>query len=86
MKETWNMYSYTKGSTMNDVKFTFPFDITDCVIKMQFKKGYGNNTSFEWTSEGLTPTIEKISPTQVLIKNRVLDYPAGKYISDLKVE
>ncbi len=79
----WNIGKHIKGDTFNQRKITFPFDITDCIIKMQFKINPVGNASFEWSTEN--DTFEKISSTEIIMKSRILDVTVYNYIADLEV-
>ncbi len=79
----WSIPKHIKGDTFNQRKITFPFDITDCVIKMQFRVTSVSNIVLEFTTEN--NTFEKISSTEVLMKSRILNVSASNYIADLEV-
>jgi hypothetical protein len=83
MIKTWPIYPQTKNDTFNNRKLTFPFDITNCDIKMQFKQSIVGRVVFEWSTED--STFQKISTTEIIMKSRLLNYPAGIYYSDLQV-
>ena len=84
--KTWEIKSHKKGDTFNSRKFTFPFDITDCRIDMQFRKQANDVIDFFWTTEGADPTFVKISATEVIMKEvKQLDNNAGIYFSDLQI-
>ena len=82
MVKTWNISPQLKGTTLNQKKLTFPFDITNCIVTMQFKNA-GLKVFFEWST--VNGTFEKISPTEIIMKSRLLDYNIGTYNSYLKV-
>jgi len=81
--ENWNIGTHIKGDTFNQRKITFPFDITDCVIKMQFRTNPIGAVAFYWSTEN--DTFEKISTTEIIMKSRILDTYVANYISDLEV-
>jgi len=83
MIPTWIINPCKKGDTINSKKITFPFDITDCIISMQFKLSANAKTIFEWSSED--DTFEKISSTEIIMKSRILDVLPFTYLSDLQV-
>lgn len=80
---TWNIKTHIKGNTFNSRKITFPFDITNCRIDMQFRKQANDTIAFAWSTED--DTFDKISATEITMKARILDVPDGIYISDLQV-
>lgn len=85
MIKTWNIKPQLKGTTLNQKKLTFPFDITNCIVKMQFKGlGVTSKVDFEWST--IDGTFEKISATEIIMKSRLLDYNIGVYNAILKVE
>lgn len=83
MIKTWNINPQLKGTTLNQKKLTFPFDVTNCVITMQFKGVGLSKTSFEWST--IDNSFEKISATEIIMKSRLLDYNVGTYNGTLKV-
>lgn len=83
MIQTWVIKPHIKGDTFNSRKITFPFDITNCIIEMQFKVTVRAGVSFAWSTED--DTFEKISSTEVIMKSRILDFSVSGYISDLQV-
>jgi hypothetical protein len=83
MIQTWAIKPHIKGDTFNSRKITFPFDITDCRIDMQFKVTVRAGISFAWSTED--NTFEKISSTEVIMKSRILGEAVSGYISDLQV-
>lgn len=89
MIQTWNIkrglndFEFIKGDTFNSRKITFLFDITNVQIDMQFKLRAGTQTVFSWSTEN--GTFEKISSTEVIMKSRILDYPANNYLSDMQL-
>jgi hypothetical protein len=83
MIKTWNINPQLKGTTLNQKKLKFPFDITNCVISMQFKGVGLSKTSFEWST--VNGSFEKINATEVIMKSRLLDYNIGTYNATLKV-
>lgn len=89
MIPTWNIrkgdndYDFIKGDTFNSRKITFPFDITNIEIEMQFKLRAGAQTNFYWsTTNG---TFEKISTTEIIMKSRILNYAPNNYVSDMQL-
>lgn len=83
MIPTWNISPIIKGDTFNSRQITFPFDITNCVIDMQFKQNPHGRVEFKWST--IDNTFEKINATTIVMKGRVLDFNASKYLSDLQV-
>ena len=89
MIQTWNIkkgtgdYDFIKGDTFRSREITFPFDITNVKIEMQFKLKANTQTIFFWSTEN--NTFEKISTTKVIMKSRPLDFPANTYISDMQL-
>lgn len=83
MIQTWTIKPHIKGDTFNSRKFTFPFDITNCEIKMQFKQSAQSQVSFSWDT--LDNSFEKISSTELIMNSKVLDNSPFTYISDLQV-
>ena len=83
MIPNWAIKPHIKGDTFNSRKFTFPFDITNCIIEMQFKVTVRAGVSFAWSTED--DTFEKISSTELIMKSRILDAAVSGYISDLQV-
>ena len=84
MIQTWTIKPHIKGDTFNSRKITFPFEITDCRIDMQFRlNGTGTSIFEEWSTENLT--FEKISATEVIMKSRIINQKVGTYTSDLQV-
>ncbi len=79
----WDISRHIKGDTFNQRKITFPFDITDCKIEMQFKIDPTSSTVFYWST--VDSTFEKINSTTVIMKKRILNFPVSNYISDLQV-
>jgi len=79
----WNIGQHVKGDTFNQRKITFPFDITDCIIKMQFRVNPISAVVFFWSTEN--DTFEKISTTEIIMKSRILDTYVSNYVSDLEV-
>jgi hypothetical protein len=81
--KTWKMDSQKRGDTFNQRNITFPFDITNCDINMQFRKQANDTVEFAWsTSDG---TFEKVSATKVIMKSKLINANAGVYLSDLEV-
>jgi hypothetical protein len=80
---TWKPRPHKKGDTFNSRKITFPFDITDCRIDMQFRKQANDVIVFSWSTED--DTFEKISATEVTMKSKKLNEAPGVYISDLQI-
>lgn len=83
MVQTWTINPHIKGDTFNSRKITFPFDITNCEIKMQFRQQELGSSFFEWDTEN--ETFEKISATEIIMKGRILNFSPYTYISDLQV-
>ncbi len=83
MIPTWKIKPHIKGDTFNSRKITFPFDITNCLIEMQFRPYGEGSVFFNWTTEN--NTFEKISSTEIIMKSRILDQRIGNYVSDLQV-
>ena len=83
MIPTWTIKPHIKGDTFNSRKITFPFDITDCLIEMQFRQNAVSRVIFNWTTEN--NTFEKISSTEIIMKSRILDFGVSNYVSDLQV-
>ena len=83
MIPTWTIKPHIKGDTFNSRKITFPFDITNCRIDMQFKLIAISRTAFAWSTED--DTFEKTSSTEVVMNSRILDFNTATYISDLQV-
>jgi hypothetical protein len=89
MIPTWNIqkgvndFEFIKDDTFNSIKITFPFTITTSKIEMQFKLRAGTGSVFSWSTED--GTFEKISSTEIIMKSRLLAYPANNYISDMQV-
>jgi len=84
MIPSWTIKPCKKGDTINSKKITFPFDITDCIITMQFKVSANAKTVFEWST--VNNTFEKISSTEIIMKSRILDVVPFTYLSDLQVK
>lgn len=82
MIPTWTIPPHIKGDTFNSRKITFPFDISNCRIDMQFRMG-GGIVIFQWSTEN--NTFEKINANEVIMNSRILDFRSGNYISDLQV-
>lgn len=83
MIPNWTIKPHIKGDTFNSRKITFPFEITNCRIDMQFKQNATTRIIFNWTTEN--NTFEKISSTEIIMKSRILDIGVSNYISDLQV-
>ena len=89
MIPTWNIkkgtsdFDFIKGDTFNSREITFPFDITNVKIQMQFKLKANTQTIFLWSTEN--NTFEKISATKVIMKSRILDFPVNNYVSDMQL-
>jgi hypothetical protein len=81
--KTWTIRPHIKGDTFNSRKITFPFDITDCRIDMQFRKQANDKIEFAWSTED--DTFEKISSTEVIMKSVKLNNNASFYYSDLQI-
>ena len=82
MIPNWTLKPHLKGDTINSKNITFPFDISDCKIDLQFKMG-GGSVIFQWTTEN--STFEKTTDFIVKMKSRVLDFRIGSYSAFLKV-
>lgn len=82
MIQTWTIRPHIKGDLFNNRKITFPFNITNCKVDMQFKQSASNMPVFSWSTEDAT--FEK-NGDSVIMKSRILDFTAGNYISDLQV-
>lgn len=82
MIPNWTIPPHIKGDTFNSRKITFPFDITDCRIDMQFKMG-GGSPIFQWSTED--NTFEKINANEVIMNSVILNFRPGGYVSDLQV-
>lgn len=48
MTEQYNFKDVVRGNTFNQVKITFPFDITNSCISVQFRNKIGEQIAFEW--------------------------------------
>lgn len=83
MIPTWTIKPHIKGDTFNSRKITFPFDITNCRIDMQFKLTPISREIFSWSTED--NTFEKISATEVIMNSRILNFHTANYVSDLQV-
>lgn len=83
MIPTWTIQPHIKGDTFNSRQITFPFDITDCLIEMQFRESPNGDVMFKWSTED--STFEKISATEIVMKSKILDYGPRTYQSDLQV-
>lgn len=81
--EIVNFDPVVKGNTFNQVKMTFPFDITGACITMQFRNKIGGKLAFEWSTTDATISI--ISPTEIYLLERKMNYPAHKYYYDFTV-
>lgn len=80
---TWTIKPHYKGRTFNTRKITFPFDVTGCIIEMDFKLQNSKDPVFLWST--IDNTLDIISSTEVLMTERILDVPVNSYISDLKI-
>lgn len=81
--QTWQIPQHIKGDTFNSRKITFPFLITGCIIEMQFKATATGKTIFKWsTADG---TFDVISATEMIMTERILDFPVYSYVSDLQI-
>ena len=80
---TWTIKNHIKGNTFNAREITFPFDITNCRIDMQFRKQANDTIVFAWSTED--NTFDKISTTKIVMNQRILDVQPAVYISDLQV-
>lgn len=83
IKQGVDNYNFIKGDTLNSRKITFPFDITNCRIDMQFRKQANDTIAFKWSTED--NTFEKISATEIIMKSINLNFQPFNYISDLQV-
>lgn len=84
MLKTWTIKEpHIKGTTFNERKITFPFDITNCKIDMHFKQNILSKPVFYWSTIG--NSFEKISSTEIKMKSCILDFPVGNYLADLQV-
>ena len=81
--EIVNFDPVVKGNTFNQVKMTFPFDITGACMTMQFRNRVGGKLAFEWSTED--NTISVISATEIYLLARIMNYPAYKYYYDFTV-
>lgn len=74
---------HIKDDTFSSRKITFPFDISDCQIDLDFKYQMNNKVAFGWYTDDLT--FEKISQFEIVMKSRILDFPPHIYVYDLQV-
>lgn len=83
MTEQYNFKDVVRGNTFNQVKITFPFDITNSCISVQFRNKIGGKVAFEWgTSDN---TIDVLSTTEIYMTSRLMNYPAHKYYYDFTI-
>ena len=54
MIPTWKIKPHIKGDTFNSRKIKFPFDITNCLIEMQFRPYGEGSVFFNWTTKNNT--------------------------------
>jgi hypothetical protein len=73
----------TKGDTFNSRKITFPFDISNCQIKMEFKYKIGNKVAFFWSTED--DSFTNLSPNEIVMTSRILDEIPNIYVYDLQI-
>lgn len=83
IKQSTGNFDFIKGDTLNSRKITFPFEITNCRIDMQFRKQANDTIVFKWSTED--DTFEKISENEIIMKSINLNFPPYNYISDLQV-
>lgn len=83
MIPVWKIRNHTQGDTFGSRRITFPFDITNCRIDMQFRQVLNGTIYFFWSTENLT--FEKISANTIIMKGRILDSQVAPYISDMQI-
>ena len=78
MTPLWTIKPHTKGTTFRSKKITFPFEISNYEIKIPFRISQSSvNPIFQWdTSDG---SIEKISATEIVIKERIINFTVATY-------
>jgi len=82
MIPTWNLKQHIRGNTLNAKNITFPFDVSDCKIELQFRLGV-SSVMFFWSTEN--NTFERTSDFIIKMKSRLLDQKQGNYSAFLKV-
>lgn len=81
--KSYQFPNHIKGDTFFSRKITFPFDISDCEINLDFRFPIGDKLAFSWSTEDLT--FEKINQNQIVMKSRILDLQPITYNYDLQV-
>lgn len=81
----YNFPDHTKGDTFKERKITLGFDITDAIVKMQFKVADNSNAFFQWSTEDESFLVENLSQGILLMNSAILNYPAMTYFYDLQV-
>ena len=82
MIQTWTIKQHIRGNTLNAKDITFPFDISNCKIDLDFKLGSGS-VIFKWSTDN--NTFVKTSDFTINMKSRYLDFKQGTYSAYLKV-
>ena len=83
MIPTWTLKQHIKGNTLNAKNITFPFDVSDCKIDLEFRIGTGSTVMFFWSTEN--NTFERTSDFIIKMKSKMLDQKQGMYSGFLKV-
>lgn len=81
----YNFPNHTKGDTFKERRITLGFDITDAIVKMQFKVADNSNTFFQWSTEDESFLVEDAAEGILLMNSAILNYPAMTYFYDLQV-
>ena len=81
----YNFPDHIKGDTFKERRINLGFDITDTVVKMQFKVADNSNAFFQWSTEDDTFLVESLSEGILLMNKAILNFPPVTYFYDLQV-
>ena len=81
----YNFPNHIKGNTFKERRINLGFDITDSVVKMQFKVANNDNAFFQWSTEDDTFIVENAAEGIILMTSTILNYPPVSYLYDLQV-
>jgi hypothetical protein len=85
MIQTYNLPNHYKGDTFNTKQISFGFDITDALIKMQFKTQVNAPVAFAWLTSDNTISIIDALTGIVTMNAKVIDVAVGTYIYDCQI-
>jgi len=82
---TYNFPNHRKGDTFRARQIDFAFDITDAIIKMQFRLPGASSLAFEWSTVDDSFLVTDATAGLVIMSKKILDFKPAVYVYDLQI-